>query len=1008
MSSPVSQNVLVQLSDLEQHASNPGTREATKLWQNVISETDRFLAEESHPIVFIGKVGGGKSSLVGTAAKLIVGSTPTDRTSLKNHSVLAVGSGRTTVCEVSIRSVRAGDGGEIGLEIEPYSDEEMREIFSLYAEDEWNRLHPEVRKLDEDDWAATPQEIQRVIREMAGYAERRLVTIKGGIKKLRIVRPLDEVIPKFSAFGELAEHLLERASLSERTQTAWWWNTADETARLELKKQFEEINLGKEVRASLPRRMTVVVPEVLPDARHAFNPSLIDTRGLDGAVESRTDLQAYLRDPRALLVLCASFKDAPDADIRALLHSMGADAQLRSAIPRTLLLLADMGDADQVNGAEGDRDAGQEIKIDECLKVLQAVPVPEIAAMERSQVLAFDVLKDDRILLVEALTEGLSRLRGKIEALHLKLLEGAQLFLNASSQDQLKRLRLREQVDSELRQTMAEHLPSMYPLENPLTGLLQAIGNAHPASIVYASCRRNGAYYNLDLYAATQSEASRAATRWLDKLINAVVTKLEQLDRDAAFDGIKDYLQLARRHYLDGQIKLVQDYSERVSTEVAAKLRSDPIWSACSQEWGQGSGFIQRVVGHLEEWARRQHGFSAHRTTNAATCVPLWQEVAKPAQSPAFTLQVKNLRALRTVSWQPAALSLLIGANGTGKTTLLQTLKLLQIAYERGLPEAVKQVLGGSSNLRYWGADEAAPVELGLKMGNLTWRLELSPREGSVDYLTQESLFDGDREVFARDSLGTFQYGDEQLAPTASLGLRALMDRGVHDPAVRTIATFLRHISVYHDPDVWQLRWNGSKTTEDQALASRGTNVLTLLRRWQQERNNRHRFQFVVDGLNSAFPNTVQDMDFQEAGTTLSASFYQPGREQPTPLSAEANGVLQLLILLCQVAAAEDESLVAIDEPENGLHPYALRRFLDRTGHWARQHKLTVLLATHSTVLLDEMSATPESVFVMKSKGPEGVLPSRLDQLCDRAWLEEFKLGDLYEQGEIGSNEDMD
>jgi predicted ATPase len=111
-------------------------------------------------------------------------------------------------------------------------------------------------------------------------------------------------------------------------------------------------------------------------------------------------------------------------------------------------------------------------------------------------------------------------------------------------------------------------------------------------------------------------------------------------------------------------------------------------------------------------------------------------------------------------------------------------------------------------------------------------------------------------------------------------------------------------------------------------------------------------------------------------------------------------------VLLCDVASVENESVVAIDEPENSLHPYALRAFLRRTSRWARQHNLTVLLATHSTVLLDELSATPENVYVMKENEPDGPMPTRLDELCNREWLESFKLGDLYEQGEIGSNED--
>jgi predicted ATPase len=297
-------------------------------------------------------------------------------------------------------------------------------------------------------------------------------------------------------------------------------------------------------------------------------------------------------------------------------------------------------------------------------------------------------------------------------------------------------------------------------------------------------------------------------------------------------------------------------------------------------------------------------------------------------------------------------------------------------------------------------------VEIGLDIGEVSWRIQLVEREGSVDYLNNEHLSERGRVIFSRDSLGEFFYGDERVEPSQQLGLRALIDRGVHDPALRVMAVFIQNISVYHDPDLWTLRHKGSDTTEDSNLYSRGNNALALLRRWHQERANNYRYRFVIEGLAAAFPNTFETMDFVEAGNTLVARIYRPGKEMPSPLSDEANGVLQLLILFCEIAGAESESIIAIDEPENSLHPYALRAFLRRTTRWAREHYLTVLLATHSTVLLDELTGNPEQIYVMKKPDVDESMPSRLDRLYDSEWLEGFKLGDLYEQGEIGSNED--
>ncbi|MDD2725212.1 MAG: AAA family ATPase [Methylovulum sp.] len=998
-----SQNILEQLQQLlDAPQSTEDTIATAQHWFDSINKTKTFLEDREHPIAFIGSVGVGKSSLIGVAANLIIGSPPKDRVSLKNNSVLAIGSGRTTVCEVRIRPHSPEhDKGLIGLILDPFTEEEMEKEIQRYAEDEWQRRQSGALRSGEDDIDPTSQEVQRAIRGMTDYLERQESYLEAGVRKRRIVRPLDTAIANFDSANAFAKHLVERANLSERIRTVWWWDKATIENFKALKNCFADINLGTEHSAMLPQRMTLVVPESLPGSQAGLNLTLIDTRGLDGVVESREDLQKLLRDPRALLVLCASFKNAPGDTERAILRSLSNDAQLREAIPRTLLLLLDFGDAEQVNGADGDREYGQELKIDECHIALDGSGL--LRTINKTQIIAFDVLKDERHQLLAAIDNGLIQLRETVDRQLREQIEDAKLFLERKA-DEL-RPRLRQLVDEQLKGIMAQHLPIDTPLRNPLAGLYRAIDYTRWASVINATCRRNGTYSRLNLYSAIEAEASRAATFWLDDLINAISNKLDALEQDPTFEKIGDDIRLRKMLYQDAQFQVISNYAETIHDQVAHELINDPIWMVCQKEWGRGSGFKERVISHLENWSRKQQRLTAHEHTDAVTIIPLLSEVSRPVQAPSFTIYIRNLRALRRVNWTPETLTVLIGANGAGKTTVLQTLRLLRLAYERGLPEAVSIVLGGSSNLRSWGIDDEEPIEIGLDIDDVSWRIQLLEHEGSVSHLTNERLTERDREIFSRDSLGVFSYGDERIEPNQQLGLKMLMDRGVHEPSVRTIARFLQHISAYHDPDICTLR-RGSRVSEDRYLNPRGNNCLSLLRRWYQDKTNKFRYEFVIEGLSYAFPNTFKDMDFQEAGDTLVARIYHPGSELPSPLSDEANGVLQLLILFCEIANAEDESVIAIDEPENSLHPYALREFLRQTTRWAKQHHLTVLLATHSTVLLDEMTGYPEQIYVMRKPDIGEDMPSRLDQFCNREWLEGFKLGDLYEDGEIGSNED--
>ncbi len=394
----------------------------------------------------------------------------------------------------------------------------------------------------------------------------------------------------------------------------------------------------------------------------------------------------------------------------------------------------------------------------------------------------------------------------------------------------------------------------------------------------------------------------------------------------------------------------------------------------------------------------------AHETTIAFEKIPFLRDVKPPELPPVFSLTVKNLRALPNVAnWNPSDVSLLIGADGAGKTTLLKSLQFLRLAYEGSVQDAVTQVFGGSYNLRARAALADEPIELTLEMDRAKWTVELIPSDGSA-VLGKEIFSVGGDLLFSRRGMGPIEFDGQSVAADEKNGLRTLIDRGVKHSALNKFAQFLQRINYFADPDLPFLRKNGSYAKDDKRLQANGSNALIMLSSWFQDLSNKHRFDFVLAGLVDAFPRQISNLDFKDAGNTLVARLYHPAQPtRPIPLEDEANGVLQMLILLCAVASAEPKSVIAIDEPENSLHPYAMRSFLRQASFWARKHNAVIVLATHSIVLLDEFNDKPDHVWVMK--GEHGG-PTRLDQLYDPNWLECYRLGDLFERDELVSNED--
>ncbi len=367
-----------------------------------------------------------------------------------------------------------------------------------------------------------------------------------------------------------------------------------------------------------------------------------------------------------------------------------------------------------------------------------------------------------------------------------------------------------------------------------------------------------------------------------------------------------------------------------------------------------------------------------------------------------ITLEARNFRGLRQLSWSPSGVCVLVGPNGSGKTTALTLFEFLQHAFRRGLLAAV-DLSGGSWGLRRLHAPPDEPLSLSITVGDSRWELTLSVRRVSLDPHPGERIICGGNLLLERPMFSdSATYRGGKLAwDEDRLGLQILSDMHGHSQPVEQLTDALNAFRVYRGYNLSTLRNNGSRQSSDTFLYPGGENAFSVLRNWHGQRELRGRFDFVRHGLQAAFPEVCEDIDFEQTSMTVSIRMFPPKSSNGIPALFAPNGWLTGLLHLCAVAGARPGSLIAIDEMENTLHPFAIRQLTATFREWADEHDLTICLASHSPVLLDEFKEEPARVFVMEH-GQDN-LPIPLTALRDKEWLAQFSLGRLYAHGEFGS-----
>jgi predicted ATPase len=152
----------------------------------------------------------------------------------------------------------------------------------------------------------------------------------------------------------------------------------------------------------------------------------------------------------------------------------------------------------------------------------------------------------------------------------------------------------------------------------------------------------------------------------------------------------------------------------------------------------------------------------------------------------------------------------------------------------------------------------------------------------------------------------------------------------------------------------------------------------------------------IIENLKELYDG-LTDFDVVAEGGTVQV-FFTEG-DFVIPAARLSDGTLRFLCLLAILCDPDPPPLICIEEPELGLHPDILPTLADLLKTASERTQLIV--TTHSDILVDAMTEMPECVVVCeKHEGKTEMTRLSSEELA--AWLEQYRLGDLWIKGQLG------
>ncbi len=355
-------------------------------------------------------------------------------------------------------------------------------------------------------------------------------------------------------------------------------------------------------------------------------------------------------------------------------------------------------------------------------------------------------------------------------------------------------------------------------------------------------------------------------------------------------------------------------------------------------------------------------------------------------------LTIKGFKSIQLLEdFELTNLNLLIGSNGAGKSNFIDFFRMLRAMMELPMPGLANTSLnayisdsGSSDDFLFNGPKITEQIEVETRFGPNGYRFKLSPTADDTFIINEEARY------YDAGRTGWWEMGSGHVTPEL---LKDKDRRGV--AGGQNVASYVYDAisswKIYHFHDTSKVApMRRFETIDDNAyLRFDAANIAPFLLELRDTESSA--YNQIVDTIRLVTPFFDNFILKPRKNEKVRLMWKQKGSDYPLKPHHLSDGTLRFICLTTALLQPCPPSTIIIDEPELGLHPYAIDILAELIE--AASKKTQIIISTQSPSLIDYFE--PKDIIVVNRKKGSSIF-KRLhkDEFSD--WLEDYSMGDLW------------